>query len=123
MSNGDINSGSANNTNAQTPTDDNEIDTVDTTDEILTVDQTGSIDEGWIKIINGKFTCSECENESIPETNTEDGIVSVNLDLVKKDLIEYPKKVIYGVCPICGMEYEFKLVLDALYLAPSEMEK
>jgi len=81
------------------------------------------VKDNWIKIADGKFICSECENESEPETNTEEGTVTANLDQIKADLKEFPTKVVYGICPICGMEFVFKLVDEELYLEPSELQK
>lgn len=77
----------------------------------------------WVKIENGKFICPECENEVEPETNTVDGIVKADLNEVTKDLTDQPTKIIYAICPVCGMEYEFKLVDGELWLKPSEEEK
>ncbi len=79
--------------------------------------------EGWIKIVNGEFMCSECENTVKPLTNTEEGMVEANLEEIKKHLKEFPNKVIFAVCPICGMEYIFRLKEDDLWLEPSEEEK
>jgi len=77
----------------------------------------------WIKLVNGKFTCSECENEVEPETNTIEGVVKADLDQIKADLKLYPTKVVYGICPVCGMEFVFRLKGDDLYLEPSDLEK
>ena len=62
----------------------------------------------WIKVTDGKFVCSECENESAPETNTVDGTVTADTEKILNDLKEFPSKIIYGSCPVCGMEYTFK---------------
>ena len=80
-------------------------------------------DAKWIKLVNGQFTCPECENTSAPETNTVDGIVEADLDEIKSDLEQYPTKVIYGICPVCGMEYVFKHEDGDLFLEPSDEEK
>lgn len=78
----------------------------------------------WIVITDdGEFICSECSNKVAPETNTEEGTVTADLEKVKSDLTQYPTKVIYGICPICGMEFTFKLAEDKLHLEPSEMMK
>lgn len=78
----------------------------------------------WIAISDdGEFICSECSNKIAPETNTEEGTVTADLEKVKADLTQYPSKVIYGICPICGMEFTFKLAEDRLHLEPSEMMK
>lgn len=81
------------------------------------------VDDDLIKIMDGKFICSECENEDYPETNSPEGIIKADLDLIKNDLKEFPSKIIYGICPVCGMEYTFKLIGDELCLKPSDMEK
>lgn len=77
----------------------------------------------WIKLVDGKFSCPECENEVSPLTNTTDGMVEANLEEIKKDLEMYPTKVIYAVCPVCGMEYIFHLDQGELWLEPSDEEK
>lgn len=77
----------------------------------------------WIKIINGQFTCSECENGGVPLVSTAEGMVEANLEDIKNDLKNFPTKIIYGVCPVCGMEYIFRLVGEDLYLEPSMEEK
>ncbi len=77
----------------------------------------------WIAIKDGKFICGECENASAPETNTEEGTVVADLEQIKKDLTQFPTKIIYGVCPVCGMEYTFRLADDDLYLEASDLEK
>lgn len=79
--------------------------------------------ENLIRINDGKFICSECESEVDPETNTMDGIVKADLNQILDDLTNFPTKVIYGICPNCGMEYVFRLHDGALYLEPSDMEK
>jgi hypothetical protein len=76
-----------------------------------------------IPIVNGKFVCSECENEVIPETNTIEGIIPADLDQIKIDLEKFETKVVYGICPVCGMEYTFKLIDGELFLEPSDLEK
>lgn len=82
-----------------------------------------SMKDNWIKIVDGQFTCRECEKTSVPETNTIEGIIEANLDDIKTELIEFPTKVIYGICPVCGMEYVFRLYEDELYLESSDLEK
>jgi len=78
----------------------------------------------WIPISDdGEFICSECNNKVAPETNTEEGTVTADLAKVKADLEQYPTKVIYGICPICGMEFTFKLAEGKLHLEPSDMMK
>lgn len=78
----------------------------------------------WIEISNdGEFICSECGNKSAPETNTENGTITADLQSVKKDLEQYPTKIIYGICPVCGMEFTFKHSQGKLFLEPSEMMK
>lgn len=88
------------------------------------MDTTITVQDNWIMILeNGTFVCIECENESHPQTNTVDGIVDANLEEIKADLEQFPTKVIYGICSVCGMEYIFKLADGQLYLEPSEEEK
>lgn len=82
-----------------------------------------TVKSNWIEIIDGKFVCSECENQSAPETVTEDGTVTADLDKISEELSEFPNKVIYGICPICGMEFVFRKVDEKLYLEPSDMLK
>lgn len=83
-----------------------------------------TVDPTWIKIkSDGKFICSECENEVEPLTNTVDGLIKADLEKIKSELEEFSTKVIYGVCPVCGMEYIFRLVGGDLYLEPSDEEK
>ncbi len=77
----------------------------------------------WIKVVDGKFTCPECENSDVIMTNTAEGIVEANLEQIKKDLTEFPTKVIYGICNVCGMEYIFRLHNGELYLEPTSEEK
>ncbi len=79
--------------------------------------------EGWIKIENGEFLCTECENVVKPLTSTSEGMVEADLEDVKKQLKEFPNKVIYAVCPICGMEYIFRLDGEDLFVEPSDEEK
>lgn len=84
----------------------------------------GSVPANWIPISNdGEFICSECGNKIAPETNTENGTVTADLNKVKEDLTQYPTKIIYGICPVCGMEFTFKLENESLFLEPSEMMK
>lgn len=92
-------------------------------DDTKPQDTSSSIKPNWIKVNDGKFICSECENESAPETNTEEGTVPADTEKIKEDLKQSPTKVIYGICPVCGMEYVFKQANDELYMEPSEMEK
>jgi hypothetical protein len=82
-----------------------------------------TVPSNWIPVIDGKFTCSECENTSVPETNTVEGTVEADVEKVKSDLIAFPSKIIYGICPVCGMEFVFRQKNDALYMEPSELEK
>lgn len=78
----------------------------------------------WIPISSdGEFICSECGNKSAPETNTENGTVTADLEKVKADLTQYPNKIIYGICPVCGMEFTFKHKDSGIFLEPSEMMK
>jgi len=83
-----------------------------------------SVPANWIKISSdGEFICSECGNKSAPETNTENGTVTADLSKVKSDLTQFPTKIVYGICPVCGMEFTFKLKSLDMYLEPSEMMK
>ena len=84
-----------------------------------------SVPANWLGIKNGKFECSECENENVPETNTAEGVIEADIEQIKEKFIENPGKklTIYGICPICGMEYEFRFSNDTLYLEPSSMTK
>lgn len=84
---------------------------------------TTQVNQDWIKIIEGKCSCNECENEFKPLTNTAEGLVEADIESIQSDLEEFPTKVIYGVCPVCGMEYIFRLVENELYLEPSEEDK
>lgn len=82
------------------------------------------VGENWIELSDsGTFVCSECENESVPQRNTIDGQVDANIEEISKELADYPTSIIYGICPVCGMEYEFKSIEGKLYLKPSEMLK
>lgn len=87
------------------------------------MNNTNVVQSDWVKIIDGKFTCPECENTDSPLTNTSEGLVEANLESIKEDLINYPTKIIYAVCKYCGMEFVFKLVDGELYLEPSAEEK
>lgn len=87
------------------------------------ITDTKQIAENWIKLTDGKFICPECENESRPLVTTIEGTVEADLDAIKKELEEFPTKVIYAVCPVCGMEYVLHLVDSELYMEPSEEEK
>lgn len=77
----------------------------------------------WIEIVEGKFTCAECENSVAPETNSIEGVVVADLEEIKADLAQYPTKVVYGSCPVCGMEYIFRHQEGKLFLEKSDMEK
>ena len=79
--------------------------------------------EKLIRIESDQFSCQECENTSRPETNTIEGIIPADLELIKSDLTQFPSKVIYGICPVCGMEYVFRLRDEELFLEPSDLEK
>lgn len=83
------------------------------------------IPASWIEIKDGKFVCSECENENVPETNTAEGVVSADIPSIKAKFENNPgtKLTIYGICPICGMEFEFRSKNGTLYLEPSSMTK
>jgi hypothetical protein len=94
----------------------------DDQNDVQSTNPTG-VPENWIKLTDGKFICSECENESEPETNTVEGTVTADLAQIKEDLTQFPSKIIYGICPVCGMEFVFKMQNDELYLEPSELEK
>lgn len=109
-------------------TDQKVVKTTDGDDILLTdtanIDVTDFIGEDWVKIDqDGYFICPECENRVKPNTNTIDGIVEADLPKIFQELSIYPTKIIYAICPVCGMEYEFKKVGDSLYLKPSVMEK
>lgn len=82
-----------------------------------------NVASNWIKIKDSKFICTECENESIPLVSTVDGMVDAGIPKIIEDLKNFPTKIIYAVCPVCGMEYIFRLVHDDLYLEPSLEEK
>lgn len=79
--------------------------------------------DNWIEVVNGEFTCSECENTSKPETNTVDGTVEADTVKILNDLTETPTKIVYGSCPVCGMEYVFKAHEGKLFMEPSDMLK
>lgn len=82
------------------------------------------VEDSWVLINEeGKFTCVECENVVSPLVSSPEGLVEADLDNIKMDLTQFPTKIIYGVCPVCGMEYVFHLVGEKLYLEPSEEEK
>ena len=109
-----------------------EIDTVeeknlgddqDAQEEVSTAHIHDDAPETWLAITDGKFKCSECDNEVEPETNTIEGVVKADLEQIKADLTEFPTKVIYGICPVCGMEFVFRLKNDQLFLEPSDLEK
>jgi hypothetical protein len=88
------------------------------------MDATTTIQEDWIKVLDDhQCVCGECENESKFLTNSTEGLIEADVDQIMKDLEEAPTKVIYGVCPVCGMEYQYRLVDSVLYLEPSEEEK
>lgn len=82
-----------------------------------------SVQDNWIELTDAQFTCGECENTSNPETNTAEGTVKADLDSVLEDLKQFPSKEIYGTCPVCGMEYLFKVSGEKLYLEPVDLEK
>lgn len=83
-----------------------------------------AVPANWIAVSDdGEFICSECGNKAAPETNTENGTVTADLAKVTSDLTQFPTKIIYGICPVCGMEFTFKLLEGSLYLEPSEMMK
>ncbi|MCS7317903.1 MAG: hypothetical protein NZZ41_06330 [Candidatus Dojkabacteria bacterium] len=69
------------------------------------------------------FTCRECENQVKLYQVSIDGLVEIDLFQIVSDLIKYPSKVIYVVCPVCGMEYELKKIDKNLYLYPTVLEK
>ena len=74
----------------------------------------------------GEFTCSECGHKSVVQVSSVNGgIEDVNVEDVKSQLIEFPTKIIYGICPVCGMEYIFRYDSDEdeLYLEMSDEEK
>lgn len=96
---------------------------MDDSNIVSNTSQNDEIAETWIPITDGQFTCNECENTSAPETNSIEGVVTADLDQIKSDLEQYPTKVVYGICPVCGMEYVFRHQNDALYLEPSDLEK
>lgn len=92
--------------------------------EIAQTAEDNILPASWIPISDdGEFICSECNNKVAPETNTEEGTVTADLAKIKSDLEQYPTKVIYGICPICGMEFTFKLAEGKLHLEPSDMMK
>lgn len=77
--------------------------------------------ENLIKLNNdGKFECAECANVAVPNTNTVNGIEPIDHNIVLDELKEFPNKLVYAICPVCGMEYQVKLVDDQLYLEESE---
>jgi transcription elongation factor Elf1 len=82
-----------------------------------------SVPASWIKVINGEFTCKECDNTSVPETNTIEGTVDADIQKIKEELIEFPTKVTYATCPFCGMEYVFRISDNEIYLEPGDEEK
>ena len=93
-------------------------------DNSTTMQVNEPVPAGWIQISDdGEFICSECSNKSAPETNTENGTVTADLKKITKDLGQYSTKIIYGICPVCGMEFTFKHDNGVLYLEPSEMMK
>lgn len=83
-----------------------------------------AVKEDWIKVSkDGKITCGECENEVELLTNDVEGLVKADTKKIAETLKKFPSKVIYGICPVCGMEYIFRLAEDELWLEPSEEEK
>lgn len=82
------------------------------------------VKEDWIKISSsGVITCGECENEVELLTNEVEGLVKADTKKIKDVLEKFPSKVVYGICPVCGMEYIFRLSDGELYVEPSEEEK
>ncbi|MDQ6986009.1 MAG: hypothetical protein Q9M91_03510 [Candidatus Dojkabacteria bacterium] len=82
------------------------------------------LDENWILVSSDKdFTCDECGNEVDLKISSIEGLVDADFTKIKSDLEAFPTKIIYGVCPICGMEYVFHLVDGNLYVEPSQEEK
>lgn len=79
--------------------------------------------QGWLPILEGTFTCSECENEVRPLISTASGMQEADVTEVMNQLTQFPNKVIFAVCPVCGMEYVFKKVEGELWLEPSDEEK
>jgi hypothetical protein len=76
-----------------------------------------------IRLEGGSFTCSECENTVKPQVSTENGLADANILEITEQLRQFPNKVIYGVCPVCGMEYMFRMFNDALCLEISDEQK
>ena len=56
------------------------------------------------------FQCVECRNKVKMQVNSEEGLVDADLAKVKTELSEHPEKLMFGTCPVCGMEYQFMLV-------------
>ena len=82
------------------------------------------VDDRWVLLNeDGSITCPECGNVIKILVSSIEGLVEINVEKVKEDLRNFPTKVIYGVCPVCGMEYVFHLVDNKLYLEASEEEK
>ena len=93
-------------------------------DDLYTPIKEIEIPKDWIRIDDeGYFICPECENKVQPNISSEEGIVPANLADIFEDLEKYPNKIIYAICPVCGMEYEFKKIGGVLYLKPSALEK
>ena len=89
-----------------------------------TMSEVEEIPKDWVRIDSeGYFVCPECENRVQPHVSLEEGIVPANLSDIFEDLEKYPNKIIYAICPVCGMEYEFKKIGEVLYLKPSALEK
>lgn len=85
---------------------------------------TKEIADNWIKITaEGAFTCAECGNDGLVKVSTPEGLDDIDVDAVKSELTNFPTKIIYAVCEVCGMEYVLHLVSGDLYLEPSEEEK
>ena len=59
---------------------------------------------------DGTFQCVECRNNIKVQVNSEEGLVDADLAKVKTELSEHPEKLMFGTCPVCGMEYQFMLV-------------
>jgi hypothetical protein len=72
---------------------------------------------------SGEFTCNECENTSPVETSTPEGIVVADVQNIIDTLTAAPSTIAIGICPICGMEYLFKMQEGELFLEPSDMNK
>lgn len=76
-----------------------------------------------IRLENDTFICSECENTVKPQVSSESGLADANILEITEQLRQFPNKVIYGVCPVCGMEYIFRMFDGALCLEISDEQK